>query len=176
VYANVARAVLDDRDREAASAQVGRLRARYPRASRDVLARRVIRGAALRCAAAGALWTGPASFFGSPAPGASLGYPVVELNRLVLALAAIYRRPGAVGERAAAAATGLAAGVGAELLHQGIVRILRRAIRRQPAARAFVGAVAGGAIGYSAALAVGRLARNLFRGEGATALLRGLRP
>jgi hypothetical protein len=176
VYASLARAVLDDRDREAASAHVERLRARFPRASRDALARHVVRRAARRCAAAGVLWTGTASFFGSPAPGANLGYQVVELNRLVLALAAIYRRPGAVGERAAAAAAGLASGVSSELLHQGIVRILRGGMKRQPGARTFVGAVAGGVIGYAAAHAVGRLARDLFRGGGVTAVFRGLRP
>jgi hypothetical protein len=176
VYATLARAVLDDGARELVSAHVDRLRARFPRASRDALARRLIRRAALRCAAAGVLWTGPASFFGALPAGANLGYQVMELNRLVLALAALYRRPGAVGERAAAAAAGLAAGVSSEVLHQGIVRLLRGAMRRQPGARTLVGAFAGGAIGYASAFAIGRLARDLFRGQGATALLRRLRP
>ena len=92
MYAALARAVLDEAGAAARSApEVERLRTRHPRASRDELAERLIRRAALQCAAAGALLTGPAAFFGAMPFGADLAWQVVALNRLVLGLSARLR-------------------------------------------------------------------------------------
>lgn len=162
MYAALARAVLDDSNRHRAGRDVWKLRRRYPRASRDELANRIIRRAALQCAAAGGLLAGPASFFGAMPFGADLAYQAVTLNRLVLALAAIYEpRVGGRG-RAAGLAAGFSAGLGSELLRQGLVRVLRRALPRRPGVRTAIGALAGGTLGYAAAVAVGRFAQEFF--------------
>ena len=163
MYAALARAVLDESNRQRAGMEVERLRERYPRASRDELASRVIRRAAVQCAAAGALLAGPAAFFGAVPFGADFAYQAVCLNRMVLAVAAIYREDDA-RSRAGGVLGGVAAGLGSELLRQGLVRALRGALPRRPGVRTAVGAVAGGALGYSAAMAVGRLARDAFGG------------
>lgn len=165
MYAALARAVLDESGRASAAAQVERLRDRHPRASRDELASRLIRSTALQCGAAGLAWSGPAAFFGSMPPGPDLGFQIIALNRLVLGLAALYRRPGSPKERAAGVATGLAAGLAADLLRRGIVTVLSRAFPRRPGIRAVAGGLAGGALAYGTALAIGRLAREVFRGR-----------
>jgi hypothetical protein len=89
VYAALARSILDDTNRLRAGRDVERLRKRHPRASRHELAVRAVRRAALQCAAAGGLMTGPAAFFGAMPFGAGLAYQAVVLKRLVLSLAAI---------------------------------------------------------------------------------------
>src|SRR5262245_37855549 len=162
MYAALARAVLDDTHRVKAGEDLERLRRRYPRASKDELARRAIRRAALQCAAAGGVMAGPAAFFGALPFGADLAYQAVALNRMVLVLAALYGADSARRGRAAGALGGLGAGLGSELLRQGLVRVLRRALPGRPGLRAAVGALAGGALGYGAALAVGRFARDAF--------------
>ena len=60
---------------------------------------------------------------------------------------------------------GLAAGLGSELLRQGLVRVLRRALPRRAGARTVTGIVAGGVLGYGTALAIGRFAQGVFRGR-----------
>ncbi|MGE5413637.1 MAG: hypothetical protein ACM3NW_05635 [Syntrophomonadaceae bacterium] len=164
MYAAFARAVLDESHRQRAGMEVERLRERYPRASRDELAAKVIRRAALQCAAAGALLAGPAAFFGAVPFGADLAAQAVWLNRMVLALAAIYREDDA-RSRAGGVVGGLVAGLAAELARQGLVRALGGTMPRRPGLRTAVGALAGGALGYSAALAVGRLAQEAFGGR-----------
>ena len=164
MYAALARAVLDESPRQRAGMEVERLRERYPRASRDELAERVIRRAAMQCAAAGSLLAGPAAFFGAMPFGADLAYQAVWLNRMVLALAAIYREEDA-RSRAGGIAGGLAAGLGSELLRQGLVRALRGALPRRPGIRTAAGALLGGALGFSVAMAVGRLAQDVFGGR-----------
>jgi hypothetical protein len=164
MYQALARAVLDDADRQRAASAVARLRRRHPRASKHELSGRLVRDAALRCAAAGALLTGSASFFGSVPFGAGLAYQVVALNRLVLSLAALYGAAPSPRDRAAGVAAGAAAGISSEVLRQGLVKVLRRAIPRRPGVRTVAGALAGGALGYGAAVAVGRFARDAFRG------------
>jgi hypothetical protein len=149
----------------ARGADVERLRARYPRASRDELAARAIRRAAFQCAAAGGLLAGPAAFFGAMPFGADLAYQAVTLNRLVLSLAAIYGEGAGGRSRATGIAAGFSAGLGSELVRQALVRVLRRAIPRHPGARTLAGALAGGALGYAAAIAVGRFAQDSFRGR-----------
>jgi hypothetical protein len=166
MYAALARAVLDEADAGRAASEVARLRRRHPRASRDELATRLIRRAALQCASAGALLTGPAAFFGSMPFGADLAWQVVALNRLVLSLAAVYGRPPSGRERAAGIAAAAGAGVGSEVLRQGLVRLLRQAAPRRSAARTAIGALAGAALGYAAAVAIGRFARDAFRSGG----------
>ena len=132
MYAALARAVLAEADRGRAAADVERLRRRYPRASKDEIGSRLVRRAAFQCAAAGALLTGPAAFFGSMPVGPGLAYQIVALNRLVLALAALYGRPAEGKDRAPARPPGAAAGLGSEALRQGLVQLLRRLLPRQP--------------------------------------------
>jgi hypothetical protein len=175
MYAALARAVLDGTDRERAQAEVDKLREHHPRASRDELARRLIRKTALQCAAAGGLWTGPAAFFGAMPFGVDLAYQIVALNRLVLALAALYGADRSAGDRATGVAAGLTAGVSAEVLRQGIVRLLRQTLARRPGARAVTGALAGGLLGYGTAIAIGNFARELFSRRRAFGLARMVR-
>ena len=165
MYASLARAVLAEADRGRAAADVERLRQRYPRASKDEIARRLVRRAAFQCASAGALLTGPAAFFGSMPVGPGLAYQIVALNRLVLALAVLYGRPAEGKDRVAGVAAGAAAGLGSEALRQGLVQLLRRLLPRRLGVRTVAGALGGGALGFGAALAVGRFARDAFRGR-----------
>ena len=163
MYAALARAVLDETNAGRAAEDVERLRRRHPRASRDELAGRLIRRASLQCASAGALLTGPASFFGSMPFGADLAWQVVALNRLVLSLAAVYGRRPTGRDRMVGVAAAAGAGLSSEALRQGLVRVLRRIAPRSSAARTVLGAMAGGALGYFAAVAIGGWARDQFR-------------
>ena len=162
MYAALAKAILDDANRERAGRDLDRLRERHPRASREQLASRVIRRGALQCAAAGGLLAGPASFFGAMPFGADLAYQAVALNRMVLVLARLYGTDGSAPARITGAVGGLAAGLGSELFRQALVRTLRSAFPRRPGFRTAAGAIAGGILGYAAGLAVGRLARDTF--------------
>ncbi len=163
MYSTIARVVLDQEQRDRAAAEAQRLRRRHPRDSREQLAGRLIRRSALRCAAASALWTGPAAFFGAAPFGAAVAFQAIELNRLVHAIAAVYGGSASGPGRAAGVAAGVASGVGVELLRQGMVTGLRRAVPRNTAVRAAAGALAGGALGYGAAVAVGRFAQEMLR-------------
>jgi hypothetical protein len=163
MYAALARAVLDEADADRAASEVKRLRRRHPRASKDELAARLIRRAAAQCASAGALLTAPAAFFGSMPFGAGLAWQVVALKRLVLALAAVYARAPSARERASGVAVAAGAGIGSEVLRQGLVRLLKRVAPRRSAARTALGALVGGTLGYGAAVAIGGFARNAFR-------------
>jgi hypothetical protein len=165
MYEALARGVLDEANREEVASRVEHLRRRYPRASRDALARRLVRRTALQCAATGALLAGPAAYFGAIPFGSGLAQQISALNRLVLALAALYGRPTSGKDRVAGVSAGVAAGLSSEILRQGIVRLLREAFPRRPGARTFVGAVIGGVLGYGAALAIGGLAQEVFRGR-----------
>jgi hypothetical protein len=162
MYAALARAVLDDTNRASAAVRVERLRKRHPRASRDELASRLIRTTAWQCASAGLAWSGPAAFFGSMPMGPDLGFQIVALNRLVLSLAAVYGADVSGRERVAAVGAGVGAGLAADALRRGIVALLSRSLPRRPGARAVVGGLAGAALAYGTATAVGRLAREVF--------------
>ena|SRR5262245_55601312 len=175
MYAAIARAVLDETMAERAVTEVERLRRRHPKESRDQLADRLVRRAAVQCGAAAALLTGPAAFFGSVPFGADLAWQVVVLNRLVLSLAALYGRAPSAGERAAAVAAAAGAGVASDLVRRGLVRLLRQGVPRRPAARTLAGALAGGALSYGAAMAVGRYAKEQFRSGGLAALVARVR-
>ncbi|HEY1252877.1 MAG TPA: hypothetical protein VGH97_16980 [Thermoanaerobaculia bacterium] len=166
MYAALARAVLDERHGAAVAERVERLKRRHPRASRDELASRLIRSAAWQCGAAAVAWSGPASFFGSMPLGPDLGFQVVTLNRLILALAAVYRSDSSGKDRIAGIATGVGAGLAADSLRRGIVALLSRTLSQRPGARAVVGGLAGGALAYAMAMAVGNLARDVFAARG----------
>ena len=163
MYAALARAVLDEADAGRAAEEVARIRRRHPRASKDEIARRLVRRAALQCASAGALLTGPAAFFGSMPFGADLAWQVVVLNRLVLSMAALYGRAATGRDRVAGVAAAAGAGLSSEALRQGLVRLLRRVAPRRSVARTAIGALAGGTLGYLTAVAVGGWAREQFR-------------
>jgi hypothetical protein len=175
MYAALARAVLDRGDRERADAEAARLRRRHPRASRGELADRVIRSTAMRCAAASLLWTGPAAFFGAMPEGPDLAYQIVVLNRLIHTLAAISKSDSRGEDRVFGVAAGLGAGLAADFLRRGIVDLLRRSLPRRPAVRALAGGVAGAALSFGTALAVGILARDVFAAGGASAVRRRIR-
>jgi hypothetical protein len=166
MYAALARAVIDESDRGSVAAQIERMRRRHPRASRDELASRLIRSTALQCGAAGLAWSGPAAFFGSMPPGPDLAFQIAAVNRMVLGLAAIYRREGSGRERAAGIVTGLSAGLAADLLRRGVVTVLARSLPRRPGLRAAVGGLAGGALAYGTVMAVGTLALETLRRRG----------
>jgi hypothetical protein len=164
VYASLAKAILDGGEPARAASRVERLRRRHPRASRDEIADRLIRRTALECAGAGALLTGPAAFFGASPFGAGLVYQAAALNRLVLALSELYGADDeGLGGRAAAGVAGAAAAFSAEVLRQGLVRLLRELLPRRTSARGAAGALAGAALGYGAALAVGGFAGEQLR-------------
>jgi hypothetical protein len=165
VYASLARAVLDPADAGLAASRIERLRRRHPRDSREALADRLIRRAGLQCAAAGALLSGSASFFGGLPWGLDLSYQVVTLNRLVLSLALLYRAEPSPGETIAGSVSAAAAGLASEALRQGVVRVLKRTLSDRPSARAAAGALAGAALGYGAARLLGELARETFSGR-----------
>jgi hypothetical protein len=164
MYAALAKAILDGGEPARAATRVERLRRRHPRASREEIADRLIRRTALECAGAGALLTGPAAFFGASPFGADLVYQVAALNRLVLALSELYGVPvEGPGGRAAAGAAGVAAAVSAEILRQGLVRLLRRLVPGRASARGVAGMLAGAALGFGAALAIGGFTRDQLR-------------
>ncbi len=166
MYAALARAMLDETQGAAVAERIERLKRRHPRASRDELATRLIRSAALQCAAAGLVWSGPAAFFGSMPLGPDLGFQVAVLNRMILALAAVYRSDTAGRDRVAGIAAGVAVGLAADSLRRGVVALLSRAVPKRPGARAVAGGLAGGALAYATAVAIGNLARNVFAARG----------
>ena len=167
MYAALARAILDGGEQARAATRVERLRRRHPRASKDEIAERLIRRTALECAGAGALLTGPAAFFGSMPFGADLVYQAAALNRLLLALAELHGASAeGAGQRAAAGAAGAAAALSSEVLRQGLVRLLRGILPRRSSTRGIAGTVVGAALGYGAAVAVGRFAHDQLRRTG----------
>ena len=176
MYAALARAVLDESGAGRAQQDVARLRRRHPRASRDEIARLLIRRTALQCAGAGALLTGPAAFFGAMPFGADMAWQVVALNRLVLSMAALYGRTPEGRDRVVGTAAAAGAGLASEVVRQGLVRLLRRMAPRRGAARTALGALAGGALGYFAAVAIGGWAREEFRSGRLLAPLRRVLP
>ena len=169
MYAALARAVLDETQGAAVAERIERLKRRHPRASRDELASRLIRSAALQCGAAGLVWSGPAAFFGSMPLGPDLGFQVAVLNRLILALAAVYRRDASGRDRVriVGIATSVGAGLASDSLRRGLVALLSKALPKRPGARAVAGGLAGGALAYATAVAIGNLARDSFAGRNA---------
>ena len=165
---SLAQAVLSGANEAAAARGVERLRERHPGLSRDELALRIIRKTAWRCAAVGAMTGAPAAWLGASALSADLPFQTVELARLALSLAAIYRRDVDLPERGLAAAASLAVAAAASSIRAGALRLAHRSLaRRQPAAAApLVGGLAGGALAYAAVMAFGRAAREHFRGRG----------
>ena len=167
MYSSLAQAILTGADEAAASRQVERLRARHPAFSRDQLARALIRRTALRCAAVGALTGAPAAWLGATALAADLPFQAVEMARLAMGLAMIYRRRPDLSERAlaAGAGAGLAAGTGA--LRAASVKLVYAAFRRRgPAGTApILGGLAGAGLAYLAASVLGKAARDRFRGR-----------
>lgn len=172
--ASLAQTLLTGVDEAAAARRVERLRQRHPRLSRDELAERLIRGTAVQCAAIGALTGAPAAWLGAAPLSADLPFHVLALARLALGIAIIYRRRPDLGERGLSAAGSLALCAGAGALRAGAVKLVRRALgrRRSSAAAPVLGALAGGAVAYGAALSFGWAARDHYRGRRAWPLSR----
>ena len=109
--------------------------------------------------------TGTAAFFGAKPFGAGLTWQLLALNRLVLALGVLYRDDASGQGRMKGMAAGVAAGLSAEILRQALVPLLGRVLPRRSGARSVAGALAGAALGYGAALAVGRVTQDALRGH-----------
>ena len=163
---SLAQAVLAGADEAAVLRGVERLRERHPGLSRDELAVRLIRRAARRCAAVGAMTGAPAAWLNAAAVRADLPFQTLELARLALSLAAVYRRGVDLSERGLCAAASLAVAAAAGAVRAGAVRLAHTTLarRRSSAAAAVLGGLAGGALAYGAAMAFGRAAREHFRG------------
>jgi len=170
---SLARAVLAGADEAAVVRGIERLKSRHPGLSRDELALRLIRRTARRCAVVGALTGAPAAWLGAAAVRADLPFQTLELARLALALAAVYRRDMDVPERGLCAAASLAVAAAAGSVRAGAVRLAHAGLarRRSDAAAALLGGLAGGSLAYAAAAAFGRAAREHFHG-GRLGLLR----
>ena len=163
---SLAQAVLKGADEAAVLRGIERLKERHPGLSRDELAFRLIGKAARRCAAVGALTGAPAAWLGAAAVKADLPFQTLELARLALSLAAVYRREVELPERGLCAAASLAVAAAASSVRAGAVRLAHTSLarRRSTAAATVLGGLAGGALAYAAAVAFGRAAREHFRG------------
>jgi hypothetical protein len=164
VYVALTRTVLTDIDRDKIVQEVRKIRAKYPSASDDELARTVIRQTALRCAAIGAVASAPPGVLAIVPLAADFSYQVLALNRLVLTIARIYSKPTTREQRAASVAASLALGGGTEYLRRHVVKRAKNLRRQQAASLVPVfGAVLGGVMSYVAVLAIGRQAQVYYR-------------
>ena len=165
MYVALTRTVLTDIDHDKIVQEVRKIRAKYPSASDDELARTVIRQTALRCAAIGAVASAPPGVLAIVPLAADFSYQVLALNRLVLTIARIYSKPTTREQRAASVAASLALGGGTEYLRRLVVKGATNRLRRQQAASlvpAF-GAMLGGVMSYTAVLTIGRQAQVYYR-------------
>lgn len=165
MYVALTRTVLTDVDHDKIVQEVRKIRAKYPAASDDELAKTVIRQTAMRCAAIGAVASAPPGVLAIVPLAADFSYQVLALNRLVLTIARIYSKPTTREQRAASVAASLALGGGTEFLRRQVVKGVTNSLRRQRAASlvpAF-GAVLGGVMSYTAVYAIGRQAQVYYR-------------
>lgn len=169
MYGSLAQSVLTSAEEEAALRRVERLREKHPGLSRDELAEKLIRQAAWRCAAVGALTGAPAAWLGAAPVAVDLPFQVTALARLALGIAAIYRRrlPD-LAERSLGVAASLTLSAGTGTLRAGAVKLARQALgkRRSSGAAPVLGALIGGGLAYGAVVAFGRAARDYYRGRG----------
>jgi hypothetical protein len=167
MYGSLAAAVLTSADEAAAVRQVERLREKHPGLSRDELAERLVRQTAWRCGAMGALTGAPAAWLGAAPVAADLPFQVLALARLALGIAAIYRRRPDLSERGLGIGAGLALSAGTGVLRAGALKLARQALgkRRSSGAAPIVGALIGGGLAYGAVVALGRAARDHYRGR-----------
>jgi hypothetical protein len=98
----------------------------------------------------------------------------MALNRLMLAIAQVYRRPTSPLERAGAVAASVVLEGGTEFLRRGIVRGVARSLRRRRVVRLIplFGALLGGVATYVTVTAVGREANRLLRPRGIASRVR----
>jgi hypothetical protein len=167
MYEALAKAALAAEDTERAVETARRMRERYPKLSREEVARKAVSRAALSCAAVGFFGSAPAALVPGLPAAPDVTYQARSLHRLVLTVARISGRPAGALERLAAA--------GASVLVAGAIQAARReairAARRLPARRApllpvLAAALAGGAASYAGARLVGHLAgRRFFAGR-----------
>ncbi len=163
MYADLARAVLLGPDQERLDADIRRIVERHPDADPEEVADRLVAGAALRCAAVGAVASVPAGFLAAIPLAADLSFQVVTLNRLALAIARAHERETTAVERAAAAVGALALGSAALVFRSGFLKGARASFRRRaPGLLPYAGAIAGAASGALAAWAAGRIAGDAF--------------
>ena len=176
MYAALVRTVLTDADHDKIVEQVRKLRERYPHSSKQELAERLIRQTALRSALVGAVTSAPPGLFSVIPFATDVSYQAMALNRLMLAIAQVHRRPTSPLERAGAVAASVVLEGGTEFLRRGIVRGLARSLRRQRVVRLIplFGALLGGVATYVTVTAVGREANRLLRSRGIASRMRSV--
>jgi hypothetical protein len=174
MYAALVRTVLTDADHDKIVEQVRKLRERYPDSSKQELVERLIRQTALRSALVGAVTSAPPGLFSVIPFATDVSYQAMALNRLMLAIAQVYRHPTSPLERAGAVAASVVLEGGTEFLRRGIVRGVARSLRRQRVVRLvpLFGALLGGVATYVTVRAVGREANRLLRPHGITSRVR----
>jgi len=155
---------LFDPGNEHVAREVRRARERHPRASHSEVAEALVRCAAARCGAVGALAAAPSGWLFLLPVAVDFPFQVLALNRTALGVTSALRRPTSIAERALAAAVSLtAAGISTWSREKGI-RLARRALfDRPPAVRAAVHAGIAAALSAAAVYAVGRAAREYCR-------------
>lgn len=165
MYVALARTIWTDVDKDKISEDVRKFRRRHGGLSDDELVNKLIQQTAFRCGAVGAVASAPPGFLAMVPLAADFAYQVLALNRLVLTIARIYRRPTTRSQRGGAVAVSFAAGGGAEFLRRAAVKAAQRTLRRRALSRMipFVGALVGSVMSYGAVVVIGRQAQEYYR-------------
>jgi hypothetical protein len=177
----VFRSLFEEIDTAKIRRDVDALKASEPDFHSDEHARLLVRRAALRCAAAGAVSGFPSGLVAIGSLGAELAFLVYQQFRLILGIATVYGHEPSQRERFAEAMSCLAYASGVGIGKQGIATILdsatleggRLAERlganffrdRLTKAVPFVGVAAGGALNYVSVRAVGRAAIKFYESQ-----------
>lgn len=177
----VFRSLFEEIDREKIRRDVAALRESEPDFHSDDHARLLVRRAALRCAAAGAVSGIPSGVIAIGTLGAELAFLVFQQFRLILGIATVYGHEPSQRERFAEAMSCLAYASGVGIGKQGIATVLESATMeggmiaeklganffRERLAKAipFVGVVSGGALNYVSVRAVGRAAIRFYESQ-----------
>lgn len=164
MYDALARSVLFEEDPERVARDVAEMRERNPRLSREEISQKLIRRAAIRAAAVGALASAPAGWMPGLPAAADFPYQVLAMNRLARSVALALRRPTSGVERAAAAVASLAAvGTAGWLRGRAIARARRFLGPRAPRLSPFAGALIGAALSAAVTAALGKAAHDYCR-------------
>jgi hypothetical protein len=177
----VFRSLFEEIDTEKIRHDVAALKERTPDFHEHDHARMLVRRAALRCAAAGAVSGLPSGVIAIGTLGAELAYLVFQQFRLILGIATVYGHEPSQRERFAEAFSCLAYASGVGIGRQGIATVLESAtieggviaeklganFFRERLAKMipFVGVVSGGALNYVSVRAVGRAAIRFYESQ-----------
>ena len=177
----VFRSLFEEIDTAKIRRDVDALKASEPEFHSDQHARMLVRRAALRCAAAGAVSGLPSGLVAIGSLGAELAFLVYQQFRLILGIATVYGHEPSQRERFAEAMSCLAYASGVGIGKQGIATMLESATveggriaeriganffrDRLTKAVPFVGVAAGGALNYVSVRAVGRAAIKFYESQ-----------